>query len=248
MRLLSQYEHQLQQLKCLELFAGVRSFGQVAQKLGHHVFSSDINTLLPNIDYCVDIMQFDPARVPFIPNLIWASPNCASYSIAANTLHREKLNQYKPKTELAKDSDRQIKKTLELIDYFLSQNPELIFFIENPVGYLQFMPFMKINKDNLFGFQSEYKCLQNAKLHTIDQCQYGREFMKPTHIWTNSRNFIPRRRCKHKGVEGCHILNGLQKNTWGDTSVGIKGVTSGSYYERAKLPTALFEDIFNQIT
>jgi hypothetical protein len=226
-------------LNCLELFAGVRSFGKVAQQLGHLVFSSDFNPLLEDIDYCVDIMQFDPARVPFVPDFVWASPNCATYSIAAGDRHRKKSNGYQPKTPAAMDGDRQIKKTLELLDYFLQQNPQMIFFIENPVGYLQFMPFMQITKDNLFGYKSEYNCLQNARLITIDQCQYGREFQKPTHLWTNSRNFIPRPRCTHKGKEGCHILNGVNNTT--------NGVTSGGYYKRAMLPPVLFHDIFNQI-
>lgn len=49
-------------LNCLELFAGIRSFGKVAQQFGHRVFSSDFNPLLEDINYCVDIMQFDPRK------------------------------------------------------------------------------------------------------------------------------------------------------------------------------------------
>lgn len=121
---------------------------------------------------------------------------------------------------------------LELLDYFLQQNPQMIFFIENPVGYLQFMPFMQT------GWAAQYKCLENARLITIDQCQYGREFQKPTHLWTNSRDFMPRDRCTHKGKEGCHKLNGIN-NTSG------KGK---AYYEkRSKIEPPLFIDIFNQI-
>jgi hypothetical protein len=220
-------------LNCLELFAGIRSFGKVAQQFGHRVFSSDFNPLLEDINYCVDIMQFDPAQVPFVPDFVWASPNCATYSIAACTRHREKSNRYQPKTPAALDGDKQVKKTLELLDYFLQQNPQMIFFIENPVGYLQFMSFMQT------GWAAQYKCLENARLITIDQCQYGREFQKPTHLWTNSRDFIPRARCTHKGKEGCHILNGFNNTS--------SGVTSGSYYKRAMLPAEIFHDIFNQI-
>jgi len=56
--------------KVLELFAGSRSIGKAAQELGYDVFSSDINSF-DDIDYVVDILEFDVSKVPFVPDFIW---------------------------------------------------------------------------------------------------------------------------------------------------------------------------------
>lgn len=74
-------------MRVLELFAGSRSVGKVAEVLGYEVFSSDINAF-DGIDYVVDILDFEESAVPFIPDIIWASPPCTSYSIAAISHHR----------------------------------------------------------------------------------------------------------------------------------------------------------------
>ena len=46
-------------MKVLELFAGSRSIGKVADKLGYEVFSSDINNF-DKIDYVVDVLNSYP--------------------------------------------------------------------------------------------------------------------------------------------------------------------------------------------
>jgi site-specific DNA-cytosine methylase len=67
-------------MKILELFAGSRSIGKVAT--GHDVFSSDIEQF-GGIDYVADILEFDYTKVPFVPDMIWASPPCTGFSVAA---------------------------------------------------------------------------------------------------------------------------------------------------------------------
>jgi hypothetical protein len=62
-------------MKVLELFAGSRSVGKAAEKLGMEVFSSDINNF-EGINYVVNILEFDYDKVPFKPDVIWASPPC----------------------------------------------------------------------------------------------------------------------------------------------------------------------------
>jgi len=62
-------------MKVLELFAGSRSIGKVADELGYEVFSVDINNF-EGIDLVKDILDLKKEDIPFIPDLIWASPPC----------------------------------------------------------------------------------------------------------------------------------------------------------------------------
>ena len=98
-------------MKVLELFAGSRSVGKAAESLGYEVFSSDI-TDFGGIDYVVDILDFDVSKLPFKPDIIWASPPCTSYSIAGIRFHRPKN---KPLSDFAIKSDAIMLKTLEII-------------------------------------------------------------------------------------------------------------------------------------
>jgi DNA (cytosine-5)-methyltransferase 1 len=69
-------------MRILELFAGSKSFSSVAEELGHEVFTSDYEESF-NTDYCVDILQFDVTKLPWKPDVIWASPPCESFSVAS---------------------------------------------------------------------------------------------------------------------------------------------------------------------
>ena len=69
-------------MKVLELFAGSRSIGKAAEKLGMQVYSSDINNF-ENIDYVTDILKFDYSKVPFVPDILWASPPCTFFLLLA---------------------------------------------------------------------------------------------------------------------------------------------------------------------
>ena len=51
-------------MKVLELFAGSRSVGKIAEELGMEVFSSDL-TPFDGIHYAVSILDFDVTKVPF---------------------------------------------------------------------------------------------------------------------------------------------------------------------------------------
>ena len=99
--------------KILELFAGSRSIGKAAEALGLQVFSSDLKSF-EGINYAVDVLEFDTKEVPFVPDVIWASPPCTTYSIAAISHHR---NGTEPKSDFAKKSDKMLEKIKELIEY-----------------------------------------------------------------------------------------------------------------------------------
>lgn len=62
-------------MKILELFAGSRSFGSVAEERGHEVFSVD-NVGFEGIDLVEDIEHLSSEQIPWTPDVTWGSPPC----------------------------------------------------------------------------------------------------------------------------------------------------------------------------
>ena len=161
-------------MKVLELFAGSRSFSKVAEEMGMQTFTSDYKCF-DKIDYICDILQFDVSKIPFKPDIIWASPPCTTFSIASCYHHWNKDRT--PKTKECFKGIEMVKKTLEIIKNLKPR----YFYIENPRGLLRKMDF-----------------IQNIGIrNTITYCQYGETRMKPTDIWTNNLNWKPRKMCKN---------------------------------------------------
>lgn len=205
-------------MNVLELFAGSRSVGNIADKEGHNVFSVDWQPF-EKIDLAIDIEQLKIEDIHFIPDCVWASPDCTTYTIAAISTHR---NGVEPKTEYAKKCDRVNQHFISLIKKWLIINPDMVFFIENPRGMLRKMPFM-----------------QEFNRHTVWYCQYGDDRAKPTDIWTNSNTWIPKPVC-HNGNKNCHHQPAPRGSKTG--TQGRKGS-----YERSKIPGELIEEILNSI-
>jgi hypothetical protein len=166
-------------MKVLELFAGSRSIGKAAEEIGMEVFSCDLIDF-GGINYVADIREFDYSKIPFVPDVIWASPPCTGFSVAA--IGRNWNHDKTPKTDTARLGIELVKKTIEIINHY---NPKH-FFIENPRGMLRKMPIM-----------------EQFKRHTVTYCQYGDDRMKPTDIWTNSDIWTPKPACKNG--DPCHV-------------------------------------------
>lgn len=205
-------------MKVLELFAGSRSIGKAAEYLGMEVFSVDWQKF-EGINLSIDIGDMKISDVPFIPDFIWASPDCTTYTIAAISKHR---NGIEAKSEYAKKCDNVNIHFIALIKEWLEINPNLIYFIENPRGMLRKMPFM-----------------QDFKRHTIWYCQYGDDRAKPTDIWTNSIKWKPRDIC-HNGNKNCHHQSAPRGSKTG--TQGKKGS-----YERSKIPNELCVEILQSL-
>jgi hypothetical protein len=204
--------------KVLELFAGSRSIGKVAESLGMEVFSVDWEQY-EGINLSKDIGELTLNDIPFVPDFIWASPDCTTYTIAAISHHR---NGTEPKSEYAKKCDIVNQHFISLIKEWLKINPNIVFFIENPRGMLRKMPWM-----------------QEFTRHTIWYCVYGDERAKPTDIWTNSNTWIPRPVCKN-GNKDCHHQPAPRGSKTG--TQGRKGS-----YERSKIPQELCFEILNTL-
>ena len=199
-------------MKVLELFAGSRSVGKIAEELGMEVFSSDLIEF-EGIHYPVSILDFDVNKVPFRPDIIWASPPCTGFSVAAIGHHwTGGKGAYIPKTDTAKLGIELVKKTLEIINYF----QPTFWFMENPRGVLRKLDVVKgLNKQS------------------VTYCQYGDERMKPTDIWTNSIMWTPKPMCKNG--DPCHVAAPRGSRT------GTQGRSNA--YERSKIPEELCREI-----
>lgn len=206
-------------MKILELFAGTRSIGKAFEDVGHEVYSIEWDKKHKNIDWYADISKIQAQDILIRfgrPDVIWASPDCTSYSIAAISHHRikESDGNLAPKSEYASFCDLTNQHLLKLIK---DLNPKL-YFIENPRGGLRKMTFM-----------------QDLPRYTVTYCQYGDTRMKPTDIWTNHPN--PQFKPMCKNGDSCHVSAPRGSRTG---TQGIKGSV-----DRARIPQKLCKHIVN---
>ena len=204
-------------IKVLELFAGTRSIGKAFEAHGHEVFSVEWDKRFENIDLYEDISTLtaeDIVRLFGKPDVIWASPDCATYSVAAISKHRRKdqSGNLNPISDYAKFCDSV---NAHVIDLIRELSPKL-WFIENPRGGLRKMDFM-----------------QGLPRYTVTYCQYGDERMKPTDIWTNHPNPRFKPPC-HYG-DPCHVPAPRGAKT------GTQGLENAT--QKAIIPKALCEHI-----
>lgn len=207
-------------MNLLELFAGSKSIGKAAEELGFKVFSTDIVNY-DGIDHVGDILDLRCEDIPFVPDVIWASPDCTSYSIAAVSHHRRYINGWpEPISPKALLGDKLTMKMLEIFSWF----PDAIWFFENPQGMMHKMKFM----------QPEHSpVLRNIIRHVVTYCQYGDTRMKPTVISTNFEGWIPRPRCFNG--DKCHEAAPRGSKT------GTQGRKNA--HERSKIPHELCLEI-----
>ena len=174
-------------MNILELFSGTQSISEAFRKKGHKTFTVDNNNYFNYItDWNIDIKKITANDIKekfTTPDIIWASPPCTTFSVASIGHHwKGGYRAYKPKTKQAKQSQKLVKHTLNIINEL---NPKY-YFIENPRGLLRKMEFM-----------------YPYKRYTITYCQYGDDRMKPTDIWTNHPS--PQFKTPCSNGDNCHI-------------------------------------------
>ena len=186
----------MSKLKVLDLFAGTRSVAKAFEKNGHEVYTIEWDSVHEGIDWYADL--FDVTAKDIIerfgkPDVIWASPPCEKFSVAAIGKHWIKGTNT-PKTEETKEALRLLEHVVNLIKEL---DPKY-FFIENPRG--------KMRKVDV---------MQSLPMYTVTYCQYGDTRMKPTDIWTNHPDPQFKPACKN-GMP-CHVSapRGSQTGTQG---------------------------------
>lgn len=216
----------------LELFSGSGQMALTFKSHGWKTYTVDYNADLEP-DYCLNVYDIlDKEKIKFLcggvfPDVIWISPDCTTYSIAAGGTHRWKdwNTELKPKTDYAKYCDEN---NTKLMDFVRTLDNNTLFFIENPRGYMRKMPFM-----------------HHIPRYTVTYCQYGFEYQKPTDIWTNHPNPNFKPPCKRNSP--CHI-SAPRGSKNGINGLGIKGMRNicknDRAYQRSLIPYQLCEHIY----
>jgi hypothetical protein len=204
-------------MKVLELFAGTKSISNAFIESGHQTFAIDKDPTHSDIDLCIDILEITAADIIERfgrPDIIWASPDCTTYSIAAISHHRtkEKSGNLAPKSDYAKICDQVNLHMLKLIEELQPK----YFFIENPMGGFRKMDF-----------------IQHIPRFTTTYCRYGDFRMKKTDIFTNHPNPNFLEPCKNN--QGCHEAARRGSKT------GTQGIKNK--IDRSRIPKLLCEHI-----
>ena len=212
-------------MKILELFCGTKSVGKVFEKNGHEVVSLDfLEKFNPTV--CCDILEWDYKKDykegDF--DVIWASPDCSTWSVASGGKHRLKVNM-RPITEKAVIGERLIYKTLEIIDFFKPR----IWFIENPRGLLQyFTPMLDLKKTLVY--YGNYK--NDGELY---------DMVKATHIWSNNEMWA--NETKPEMDESTYTIQ--YHNGDGRYKRFYNRYRKGNPKSRSVIPSELIERIYN---
>ena len=211
-------------MKVLELFAGTRSISKAFERKNaerereqHITYSIEWDKGFEKISLYADISKVTAEQIIELfgkPDVIWASPDCTTYSIAGISHHRKKSENgsLEPVSDYAKFCDEVNKHVLQLIDEL---NP-MFWFIENPRGAMRKMDFMKY-----------------LPRYTVTYCQYGDKRMKPTDIWTNHP--CPKFKPPCKNGDPCHEAAPRGSKTG---TQGLKG-----HIERSKIPDRLCDHV-----
>lgn len=209
-------------MKIIELYAGSRSIGKVAENRGHDVFSIDIKPF-EGIDLVKDCEFVTVKDLPFIPDALFSGTPCTTYSLSAISHHRNEDRT--PKTDFAAKCDRMNINNLRLIGELLEINPNLKWYIENPRAVLRKMEFMK-----------------GLPRVTVWNCTYGDTSAKPTDWWSNNlyslfnpNGWQSRPQC-YNGNSKCHHEAAPRGSKTG--TQGKKG-----NYERSIYPIELCKEI-----
>jgi len=127
----------------------------------------------------IDITKLNLEDLPFVPDCIWASLPCETYSRLAGRTHRNTSTGEYAISDKAVEHNIIFTAMTRLFRWALKRHPHCTIIIENPVGTLEDMEVMKLA-------EKEFQ-LGRVK---IDYCALGRPYKKPTMIWSNDPELL----------------------------------------------------------
>ena len=164
------------QLTFWELFSGCGRVSQEFCERRWRIRSVDNDPKSSRTDG-VDFLKLTFDNVgPLLPDCIWMSPPCFTYSNLSGGTHRSATDEDYEKTPEARLHNTFLTRMAFIMRFVLKHKPHAIFIIENPVGALSKMPLMQ-------------QIVQDFDLHRaqVHYCALGRDDKKPTYLWTNVR-------------------------------------------------------------
>ena len=159
--------------KLLELFCGTKSISKAFAAAGWETYTVDWESKF-NPTLCADIGTLSKDDLielcGGVPDVVWLSPDCTTYSVAALRYHRVKASNgdILPRSEYAAFCDKVNKHILNVV---INKLKPRYYFIENPRSCFRKMDFVN-----------------GLSRYTVTYCQYGDNRMKPTDIFTNHPN------------------------------------------------------------
>lgn len=210
--------------RILELFCGTKSVGKVFETAGYEVISLDYNKKF-DATHTEDILTWDYHQYP--PgyfDVIWASPDCTTWSLATGGKYRTKAsiwglnNDFQDRATLG---NNMILRVIEILKYFQPKS----WFIENPRALLQHFPPLK-------DFVEEV----GANMNLVYYANYNNwGFPKPTNIWSNLQlweNETSPIMPESSYTTKYHNFNGRNKRYY-------RAFGNGNAEERSKIPPDL---------
>jgi hypothetical protein len=204
-----------------DFFSGTGSATKPFTDAGHTVVTFELSTNFTATEH-VDISTLTSdylIRTYGIPDFIWASPPCTTFSVASISHHWVKGGcNPQPRTDDARLAQELVAHTLSLIKEL---NPINGWLLENPRGMLRKLPVVK-------GYKRE----------TVTYCTYGDNRMKPTDLWGDVPNWTPRHMCSN-GMS-CHesAPRGAKTGTQ-----GLRGTA-----DRSRVPYELGQELLNTMS
>lgn len=209
-------------MKVLDLFAGLKGWSQPFANRGHEVKTLDYLEKF-NCDYTVDILKWDWNELPWVPDIICASPPCEKFSTMGFQYgwfdqfynKEEKRWLTKPMTPEAEHAMSLVNRAVQIIDHFKPR----WFVIENPRALLRQVDIIPYPRQ------------------TVWYCHYGEQRAKPTDLWgqfPESLTLSPPCHNRRNHPEGCCCY---------DHNAAPRGSRTGTQgmdrFESAKIPYPL---------
>lgn len=182
----------------LELFSGSKTVSSVFESYGIHAWSVDNNQKL-NPSICCDIRELCKNDLPKYFDIIWASPDCSTFSRSASPglWNKEVLKyrqyNYTPVSEKSYLGLSLLLTTIEIIKFY---NPP-VWFIENPVGRMRHIKQLKLLAP--FRYSVNYK-------------DWGFDYSKETDIYTNQYLPLPQKKVIRLG-KGVMSVNSVYERS-----------------------------------